>query len=468
MICADIEKLLKRFQDDLLLEEEYQEFLAHVLGCPKCREYVFSVGSLSTQLWELGQVIAPDDLAATVIFKLKHPPVVEPAGFQFPSWSRILREGFCFLIMLVISIGVYHFFVGGRSGKMPGVDHASVAQEQDVSPPLEEESPMLSPGETLLEDIQSVVSPETPAAVEVYSNKIIYAFPKGETAAVETGPSLPLHWHLRLSPEGSDAGQREKIAGLEAGLRLKTAELKVLESEIKLFPQESSTFRQHYSEASSAVVPTLSTQEKILGSKLSEKKRLESEIQQLKQSRQQEEIVFQAQQSKGRQEGLQRKAQLLAIFRELELSSEYDRHNLCIFNAPGDKVVRALERILAEDEERSSFRDLSAAKQTLAKNNYRVYLYLDSQEWPDQHWDIVQTPSVKKGEIMAAIKEFVSASDYFSEACQVLYGSVSQMEGLRKRMEAMRVTVIESGSPPREEDVRTSKPVAVSLCFVEQ
>ena len=72
MNCSDIQQLNKRFLQDLLTDEEYQTFLSHLETCPKCKDYVRSTGSLSTQLWELGDIKVPEDLLSTIVFKLSH------------------------------------------------------------------------------------------------------------------------------------------------------------------------------------------------------------------------------------------------------------------------------------------------------------------------------------------------------------------------------------------------------------
>lgn len=73
MDCIEVNKRLQPFLEDLLSEEEYQAFLAHLESCSKCKEYVSAVGSVSNQLWKLGDVKVPSDFSSTVIFKLKQP-----------------------------------------------------------------------------------------------------------------------------------------------------------------------------------------------------------------------------------------------------------------------------------------------------------------------------------------------------------------------------------------------------------
>ncbi|MFC1509972.1 zf-HC2 domain-containing protein, partial [Candidatus Omnitrophota bacterium] len=71
--CDDIKKKLKPFQQDLLAENEYKAFAAHVDECPKCKQYIGSIDFLSNQLWKLGDVKVPSDLSSTILFKLTQP-----------------------------------------------------------------------------------------------------------------------------------------------------------------------------------------------------------------------------------------------------------------------------------------------------------------------------------------------------------------------------------------------------------
>ncbi|HTZ11434.1 MAG TPA: zf-HC2 domain-containing protein [Candidatus Margulisiibacteriota bacterium] len=72
MNCPDIREKLQLFLEDLLAEEEYKAFCVHIDNCNRCKVYVRSIGSLSNQLWKLGQIEAPSDLLSTIQFKLTH------------------------------------------------------------------------------------------------------------------------------------------------------------------------------------------------------------------------------------------------------------------------------------------------------------------------------------------------------------------------------------------------------------
>jgi hypothetical protein len=80
--CEDIRNRLKQFLEDLLQEDEYLAFTRHCEQCEQCEKYVSSIGTLSNQVRELGEIIeVPADFAATVRFRITTPP---PAKRRIP------------------------------------------------------------------------------------------------------------------------------------------------------------------------------------------------------------------------------------------------------------------------------------------------------------------------------------------------------------------------------------------------
>ncbi len=71
MTCNETKTKVKPFLDDLLAEDEYQLFVSHINECAKCKGYINAIGSLSNQLWALGDVTVPADLCQTAIYKFK-------------------------------------------------------------------------------------------------------------------------------------------------------------------------------------------------------------------------------------------------------------------------------------------------------------------------------------------------------------------------------------------------------------
>jgi len=104
MTCDDIKKRLKPFLDDLLVEDEYQLFISHINECPKCKDYISAIGSLSNQLWALGDVTVPADLCQTAIYKFKQRSV--GASAARPVNFRNLALG----VMIVVLTALAFFF----------------------------------------------------------------------------------------------------------------------------------------------------------------------------------------------------------------------------------------------------------------------------------------------------------------------------------------------------------------------
>ncbi len=67
--CATLIKKIKLFQDDLLMDAEYQAAIRHINGCAQCKTYVAALGSLSNELWKMGEVDVPSDFKNLVLVK---------------------------------------------------------------------------------------------------------------------------------------------------------------------------------------------------------------------------------------------------------------------------------------------------------------------------------------------------------------------------------------------------------------
>lgn len=103
MTCDEIRKRLKPFLEDLLTEDEYQAFVAHLTGCARCKAYVGSIGSVSNQLWELGAVSVPTDFSSTVLFKMKR--LGQDARPSSPEVSP--KAVIAVLVMLLLAVVVF-------------------------------------------------------------------------------------------------------------------------------------------------------------------------------------------------------------------------------------------------------------------------------------------------------------------------------------------------------------------------
>ena len=97
MICKDIREKIKPFLEDMLKEEEYQDFLQHLEQCSTCKKYVRSIDAFSNQLWQLEDVRPPSDFYAAVLFRLKRSKQ-ESKKLESEILKKILIGTFVFVL----------------------------------------------------------------------------------------------------------------------------------------------------------------------------------------------------------------------------------------------------------------------------------------------------------------------------------------------------------------------------------
>jgi hypothetical protein len=125
MTCLDIKKKIKPFIDDLLAEDEYQDFISHLDVCGECRAYASTLGSISNQLWKLGNVDVPPDFASAVFFKLRQ---LEQQAPQ-PKTAMTKRQIAIVFAVVIIAVAV---FMGAWYLKKRSLSSASTKMPQDV------------------------------------------------------------------------------------------------------------------------------------------------------------------------------------------------------------------------------------------------------------------------------------------------------------------------------------------------
>lgn len=204
MTCSDIRKKLKAFLDDLLAEDEYQAFVAHVDHCKECNDYVRKIGSISNQLWELGDIKAPSDLASTILFRLKQ----AEQEIRKPKFVISKKLGIGILVVALtvplIFLGVYHL----KSRKRP--------QDVGETPTIEVHvgrKPAISrrEAESLLGELKGIAArlgvSKKEKAVESDTGREEEAIEEdaGRTTPVRKEALLlvpkPLHWHFLYAKE---------------------------------------------------------------------------------------------------------------------------------------------------------------------------------------------------------------------------------------------------------------------------
>jgi len=115
MTCGDIKERVKQFLDDLLAEDEYQQFIKHCECCAGCRDHVTSLGSISNQVWKLGDVAVPPDLDSAALFKLQQ----LEEGIRLPKAAVTKRDvviaALSMIMVLAAVAGLSYFKNRGRS-----------------------------------------------------------------------------------------------------------------------------------------------------------------------------------------------------------------------------------------------------------------------------------------------------------------------------------------------------------------
>ena len=168
--CSDIKNRVKLFLEDMLSEQEYQAFAGHIEGCPSCKTHVRTFGTLSNQLWRLGDVVVPSDFVSTVLFDLQHHP--SAAAQVKPAKPRKFVIG---VILVIVAAGA--LFASGKytaKQKAPEVRQAPVtaAEGEAYIQELNQIKEALGPAQS------SAVQQEGQGSPEVLDWHVTYASPE--------------------------------------------------------------------------------------------------------------------------------------------------------------------------------------------------------------------------------------------------------------------------------------------------
>jgi hypothetical protein len=193
MACSDIKEKLKSFLEDLLSEDEYQAFVAHVDGCAECKKYVSAVGSLSNQLWDLGNVKVPTDLSSTILFKLKEAEK-EPPTSKVAIPQRRLIAAIVTLFAAALLFFISNYFITLNRNRI-------------------REKKMISAGAKLEEEEGSQdINEIEPSARrrQVIEKRIVLAGDEERNSVYKNiSATTALHWHFSYSQES----QATKLLG---------------------------------------------------------------------------------------------------------------------------------------------------------------------------------------------------------------------------------------------------------------
>lgn len=472
MNCQDIQKNLKLFLDDLLIEKNYQGFVEHVESCPKCKTYVHSIDSFSNQIWKLGNVKVPQDLLPSILFELSHPrlPQSNKKSSPFKLWA--IGVVFC----LMAGFLIYGVFLQPNKKDIPKKDsspkttsRAPVSDEaaqnyfnqlQTIAANLEKTKipEDLAPQKTEAE----VTSPEKQAAAE--------EIPQAKAQTAPLPEPAHLHWHVRLAEKLDLTPLDQKKQEIEDLLTFKKSKKEQLAAEIKKLEAEIKPgFGESYQEKSQTSLDQINELRKILlDEKLSEQKTLTSEIQLLNQQKARIEEIRKEILQEVEQKKLQRKKAVQKSVREGKNRKDLERHGIFLFEASGKETEKALESILASPDTASYFRDFTQATPTLPEQNYSISIYLEDPFGENLHWRFGSIAPEQKGLVLDIIKDHSSSIAYQAKQMIAFYISKEKVKKLRQKIQAMRIPFTEFGDVSSSKKVLSSGPIPVSIYFQDE
>jgi hypothetical protein len=439
--CDTIKRDLKPFLEDLLKEEEYQAFLAHLEQCTKCKEYVRSVDSFSNQLWKLGDVKVPSDFCSTVLFKLEQPKEeireAEPrASKKFPV--GIFASVFA-ITVLVLGISIFYILKKAPKKEMelaqvpvsaaPGEADREPVQDGEVEPrsddPKQEDA-------VVFEAEGSV----TGGPFTQENNVMAYFEPGGATgidnnAAAQTPKWL--HWHFlryNKSEELEALRLRREERNVAAKLRQDQGEMKKLEAE-----PPSAELTQKIEQKKSSI------------------KDLEDQYQEIKVK------LEQSLKEKSRIEGEPQN-----ILGTLDIKLDYQDDDFLLFTANGRDIVDVLKEIAFISERSSPLRDFTPLTSS-PNTEYRGSIFIEREKTSVEHWHVNLTMPNQGAQLLQMIREKGGMITYQSEDEITFSISNSGMEQLKAQMPAMRISLSEYGNQENRSGEPTGEGTVISIYF---
>ena len=380
MDCSDIRKKLKAFMDDLLIDDEYQAFVNHLNSCRKCRDYVRKTGSISNQLWELGDIDAPSDLSATILFRLKQ----AEQEIRKP-WFVISKKLNIGILVVILAVAILFFGI-------KHLKHRRSLKEADealiVTATLERR-PTMSDREAklLFEELKRIMKavgvPEKKETVggisekkgiakeRLFTEKTSAAVDSSDMAEVQIVESKPLHWHFIYSKEAEKTKLLDVVSILGIRLDYQDSNLFVFnvtgEELDSLLEQIMFVFRQrnplHNYSAGAAIFP--------------ERKSRVSIYFENKKDKSSDTLHWHISSTS------RRKSKLLNIIREMDASVDYKSEELIIFSIARTEAAKLKSRIQAmmvtADVVFSEFGYLEPEENWLASKQARISIYFSKR-----------------------------------------------------------------------------------------
>ena len=152
MNCDYVKQNLQPFLEDLLAEEDYKAFCDHIDACSKCKAYVRSIGSLTNQLWRLGQLEAPQDLISTIQYKLVH-PVEKNQPVKTKITKKQVVVGIALMILTIALVSGISYFKKRRNSL--NIDDAPIVRTEIIRTP---EPPRESEAKALLNQMEAIAT----------------------------------------------------------------------------------------------------------------------------------------------------------------------------------------------------------------------------------------------------------------------------------------------------------------------
>ena len=162
-----------------------------------------------------------------------------------------------------------------------------------------------------------------------------------------------------------------------------------------------------------------------------------------------------------------RMPRLINILNAMDIKPGYEGKNELIFEASGEKAEHILEQLLDIVRNKASFADFTPDVATYYDKDYIISVYFEEGETDRLHWHIDRLLPEKRPALLEAIKEFSRSIDYQSDKVVVFSISDQQLDNLKRRLQAMRVTVTEYGSIQSREKILSSGPLTISVYFVK-
>jgi len=462
MMCPGIKENLKSFLEDLLTEQQYRAFLSHLDNCKRCREYVRSVGSLSNQIWKLGEIKVPADFKDTVIFKLTHP---EPK-IKVSLFSKKTIAGIAVFALIVLTFFLWFYYSRSAS------ELSDVSKIRDVRTKKEDITASSENGFFQKEFEPIVIRVEPPAGKgdvreeQGAASKEEDITATGNILAVSETQSL--HWHFcysqkieKLAPlsalieEDVVALQKsfKKVKTLETELERLEYQKAQTENKIQSFgPIEKGELAQDRNriEADLKRITAALETARAGAKKLEERKR--------KTERKLRELLEQKKAEEAR-----RKTALLTALVNSGIRLDYNAEGLLVFTASGKAIEDALEKIMLICDDGPLMRDFTQDVSVASDKKQRVSIYLEAEENSFIHWHLSLLPDQQKEQVLDMVREKGGSISYELDNLVVISIQKEKLKELKARILAAKIGFSAFGVPEQKRLI--SKPIGISLYF---